>query len=99
MQNENKSNKHLHFYLIYKERPGSDYQAFSLYVSVGCPCCLCYSPCTRIARIALSTASTMTPTSANMASHMPAMPNAPSIRQAPFTPSEKMMFSQTIPRH
>lgn len=44
------------------------------------------------ARVALSTASTMTPTSAKMAVHMFAMPRAPSTRQANLTASANTMF-------
>ena len=44
------------------------------------------------ARVAFSTAMTMTPTSAKMAVHMLAMPSAPRMRQMPLTPSAKTMF-------
>ena len=45
------------------------------------------------ARIALSTAMTITPTSAKIAAPMSAMPSAPSSRQANLTPRAKTMFS------
>ena len=45
------------------------------------------------ARIAFRTAMTITPTSAKMASHMLAMPNAPRIRQSTLTPMANQMFS------
>ena len=51
-----------------------------------------YRLCTRSARIALSTASTFTPTSAKSAAHMFARPSAPSARQANLTASAKTMF-------
>ena len=51
-----------------------------------------YRLCTRSARIALSTASTITPTSAKIAAHMFARPSAPSARQANLTASAKTMF-------
>ena len=44
------------------------------------------------ARVALSTASTITPTSAKMAVHMLAMPTAPSTRQANLMASANTMF-------
>ena len=44
------------------------------------------------ALVALSTARTMTPTSAKMAVHILAMPSAPRTRQMPLTPSAKTMF-------
>ena len=44
------------------------------------------------ALVALSTARTMTPTSAKMAVHILAMPSAPRTRQTPLTPSAKTMF-------
>ena len=44
------------------------------------------------ARMALSTAMIITPTSAKMATHMLAKPTAVSARQANFTISEKTMF-------
>ena len=47
---------------------------------------------TRSARIAFSTASTITPTSAKMAAHMSAAPTATSTRQANFTASANTMF-------
>lgn len=48
---------------------------------------------TNNALIALSTAITITPTSAKMASHIPAMPSAPSSRQISFMPIANTMFS------
>lgn len=51
-----------------------------------------YSLCTYSARMALSTARTITPTSANIAAHMLAMPSAPSIRQSAFTPRANAIF-------
>ena len=51
-----------------------------------------YRLCTGSARIALSTASTITPTSAKIAAHMFARPSAPSARQANLTASAKTMF-------
>ena len=54
--------------------------------------CARYRLCTRSARIALSTASTITPTSAKIAAHMFARPSAPSARQANLTASAKTMF-------
>ena len=51
-----------------------------------------YRLCTRSARIALSTASTITPTSAKIAAHMFAMPSAPSARQANLITSANTMF-------
>ena len=51
-----------------------------------------YSLCTYSARMALSTARTITPTSANIAAHMLAIPSAPSIRQSAFTPRANAMF-------
>lgn len=48
------------------------------------------------ARVALRTASTITPTSAKMASHMPAIPSAPKIRQIAFIARANTMFSLTI---
>ena len=45
------------------------------------------------ARIALSTAMTITPTSAKIAAPMSAMPSAPSSRQANLTPRAKTIFS------
>ena len=50
-----------------------------------------------IALMAFNTASTITPTSAKIASHMFAMPNAPNSRHAVFTPKAMMMFCHTIP--
>ena len=47
---------------------------------------------TKRARMALSTARIMTPTSAKMASHMLAMPSAPSTRQISLMPMAKTMF-------
>lgn len=49
------------------------------------------------ARMALSMASTMTPTSANTAHHMLAKPSAPSSSTMPFTPSANTMFWRTMP--
>ena len=51
-----------------------------------------YRLCTRSARIALSTARTITPTSAKIAAHMFAMPSAPSARQANLMTSANTMF-------
>ena len=51
----------------------------------------------RRARIAFRTASTITPTSAKMAAHMLATPNATSARQPNFTTSENTMFCRTMP--
>ena len=51
-----------------------------------------YRLCTRSARIALSTASTITPTSAKIAAHMFAIPSAPSARQANLITSANTMF-------
>ena len=44
------------------------------------------------ARVALRTASTITPTSAKMASHIPARPRAPRARQAALMARAKTMF-------
>ena len=52
-----------------------------------------YSLFTNSARMALSTARIITPTSANMASHMLAIPRAPRIRHSPLMPRAKAMFS------
>ena len=57
------------------------------------------SGCQTSARMALSTHSTMTPTSAKMASHILAMPRAPSARQISLTPIANQMFSFTIRMH
>lgn len=51
-----------------------------------------HSFCTNRARMALSTARIITPTSAKMASHMLAIPRAPSTRHTPLTPRAKTMF-------
>ena len=53
----------------------------------------CYSLFTNSARMALSTARIITPTSAKMASHMLAIPRAPRIRHSPLMPRAKAMFS------
>src|SRR5574344_520032 len=51
------------------------------------------------ARIALSTAIIITPTSANIAAHMFAMPSAPSTRHISLMPIANQMFSYTMPMH
>lgn len=51
-----------------------------------------YSFETLNARIALRTASIITPTSAKIASHILAIPTAVSARQANFITSEKIIF-------
>ena len=48
------------------------------------------------ALVAFSTASTITPTSANIATHILAIPSAPSTRQIAFIANAKIMFSLTI---
>ena len=48
--------------------------------------------------MAFRIASKATPTSANTASHMVAMPTAPNSNTASFTPKARMMFCQTIRR-
>ena len=53
---------------------------------------LSYRFLTNSARMALSTARIITPTSANTASHMFANPRATSTRQASFTPMATIMF-------
>ena len=52
-----------------------------------------------IALMALSTAMTMTPTSAKMPSHIFAKPTATSARQPNLTAREKIMFCFTIEMH
>ena len=51
-----------------------------------------YGFATRRQRMALRTHSTITPTSAKMASHIPARPRATSPRHATFTPMENTIF-------
>ena len=51
---------------------------------------------TTMARMAFSTAITMTPTSAKMANHMSAMPKAPKMRQDAFTPTAMTIFCLTM---
>ena len=52
-----------------------------------------YRSCTRRARMALSTARTITPTSAKIPIHILATPTATSSRHNSLTPREKTMFS------
>ena len=52
-----------------------------------------------MARMAFNTASTITPTSAKIASHILTMPTMPNIRQMPFTPNAMTIFSLTMRRH
>ena len=60
--------------------------------SLGAMSCLCQSFWTNRARMALSTARIITPTSAKMASHILATPSATSSRQPSLTPMAKTMF-------
>ena len=75
-----------------EEAPGAD-SPYVLSGTAGGAAHRAYRRLTNRARMALSTASTMTPTSAKMASHMFATPSAPSTRQTSFTPRAKAMFS------
>jgi hypothetical protein len=51
-----------------------------------------------ITLVAFNMVSRATPTSANTASHMVAIPKAPRIKKAPLTPSAKKILFHTIAR-
>lgn len=47
-------------------------------------------------RVAFKIANTDTPTSANTASHIVAIPNAPRVKKMALTPNAKIIFCHTI---
>ena len=55
-----------------------------------------YKSFTRSTRIAFKTASSVTPTSEKTASHIVAIPKAPSSKTNPFTPNAKIIFCHTM---